>query len=292
MELWYTEEHSPNCRFSLRVTRQLHSEKTPFQQLDIVDTPEYGRVMLLDGLVMTTERDEYVYHELITHVPLACLPDARRVLIIGGGDGGTAREVCRYPGLETVDMVEIDGAVIAAARIWFPDICAGFADPRLNLTVGDGMEYVKKVTVPYDAIIVDSTDPVGPGEHLFNETFYRDCYAALGERGVLVSQGPTPIQPQFASLLREQAEFIARTFDRFYLYLGHIPTYPTGTWCFLFAAKGGIEPLASRTDTGWCAFGERLKYYNPALHRGAFGLPTYVRRQLDGLIANDRLDIA
>ncbi len=292
MELWYTEEHSPGTRFSLKASAHLYREKTPYQQLDIIETEEYGRVMLLDGLVMFTEKDEFVYHELITHLPLSCLPAARRVLIIGGGDGGTVRETCRHDRLETVELVEIDAAVVTAAKKFFPALASRFDDPRLTVHFGDGMEFVRERENRYDLIIVDSTDPIGPGKHLFTESFYRDCHRALGPRGLLVAQGATPFSAYYLGLLREQAEFMAAAFERLYLYLGHIPTYPTGTWSFLLAAKGGVEPLADFQATVTLPFADQLQYYHPGIHRQALALPAFVLRELGDLLANRQLELA
>ncbi|MBN2332364.1 MAG: polyamine aminopropyltransferase [Deltaproteobacteria bacterium] len=286
MELWYTEEHSSGTRFSLRATRHVHQEKTPFQQLDVIETEEYGRIMLLDGLVMLTEKDEFVYHELITHVPSACLPDARRVLVIGGGDGGTARELLRYPQLTRVDMVEIDEAVVMASRKFFPTLNVKLDDPRLTIHYRDGMEFVKEHENQYDLIIVDSTDPIGPGEHLFTESFYRDCYAALRPQGILVSQAATSFSAYYLKLQREQCAFVKAAFDRLFLYLGHIPTYPTGTWSFLCAVKGDINPAVAFDRRSTTPFTDQLGYYNAGMHRQAFSLPNFIYRELAGLIDN------
>ena len=178
MELWYTEEHTPSTRFSIKVKKQLFSEKSPFQQIDIFDSEEFGRFFTLDGLMMLTEKDEFIYHDMIVHVPMATNPKIKRVLVIGGGDGGTVRELTRYKTIEKIDMVDIDELVVRTCMKLLPFTACELDDPRVSLHFEDGLKFVRTVEEKYDLIIVDSTDPFGPGEGLFTKEFYGNCFKA------------------------------------------------------------------------------------------------------------------
>ncbi len=192
MNLWYTENHSPNVRFSLKVEQHLYSGKSDFQKIDILQTTEFGKVLTLDGLVMLTEKDEFIYHDMIMHVPMATNPKIKKVLVIGAGDGGTVRELTEYQTIEQIDMVEIDKMVVDVCREYLPQTASKLDDPRVNLYFEDGLKFVRKKENEYDLIIVDSTDPFGPGEGLFTKEFYGNCYKALKEDGILVNQHESP----------------------------------------------------------------------------------------------------
>ena len=185
MDIWYTENHTDNVRLSIRIDRQLASVQSEFQRIDVFDSVEFGRIMTLDGLLMVTEKDEYIYHEMITHIPMATNPSIKKVLVIGAGDGGTVRELCRYPSIEQIDMVEIDELVVHLAKEYLPFTACSLDDPRVHIYYQDGLRFVRKVENEYDLIIVDSTDPFGVGEGLFTKEFYGNCYKALTEDGIL-----------------------------------------------------------------------------------------------------------
>ncbi|MBQ1940625.1 MAG: polyamine aminopropyltransferase, partial [Selenomonadaceae bacterium] len=172
MELWFTEQHTPEVRFSIKIDHQLFSEHSEFQRIDIFDSKEFGRVLTLDGYLMLTEKDEFIYHEMITHVPMSVHPNARKVLVIGGGDGGTVRELLKYPQIEEIDLVEIDEQVVEASKLYLPKIACGLDDPKVKCYYEDGLKFIRHVEDEYDVIIVDSTDPFGPGEGLFTKEFY------------------------------------------------------------------------------------------------------------------------
>ncbi|SMC81742.1 polyamine aminopropyltransferase [Papillibacter cinnamivorans] len=278
MELWYTEEHTPDVRFSIRVERQLCSVQSPFQRIDIFESKEFGRFLTLDGLMMLTEKDEFIYHEMIVHVPMAANPDIRRVLVVGGGDGGTVRELTRYPGIERIDMAEIDGEVVRACREFLPQTASRLDDPRVNLLIEDGLKYVRSRENEYDLILVDSTDPFGPGEGLFTREFYGSCYNALREEGILVNQHESPYYPDYTRSMKRAHRRINECFPVCRVYQAHIPTYPSGHWLFGFASKG-IDPLEAQLYR-WERLGIETRYYNPELHRGAFALPNYVISEL------------
>ena len=275
MELWFTERQTKGVALSLLVERTLHVEDTPFQHLAVLETAEYGRMLVLDGMVMLTEADEFVYHEMLAHVPLLVHPDPRLVLVIGGGDGGTVREVLKHPTVERVVLAEIDERVIEAARRFLPSLSAGFGDPRLTLAVGDGIAHVRAHPGTYDAILVDSTDPVGPAEGLFGAEFYRMAAAALRPGGILAAQTESPFLNR--DLIRRIQANMKEAFPFRRLYLAAIPTYPSGLWSFTLASGAEVPYLAPRTAPGLAA-----RYYTPEIHRAAFVLPPFAAELVEG----------
>jgi spermidine synthase len=280
----YTEHWDGRTGLTFGIERVLFSQQTDYQHVQVLQTDAFGRLLTLDGLVMLTERDEFVYHEMIAHPALCLLRDPKRVLVVGGGDGGTVREVLRHPGVEQVDLVEIDGAVIEAARQFFPEVSVALGDPRLNVHVADGIAFVRDAAAgTYDFVVVDSTDPVGIAEGLFGEAFYRDCARVLTGRGLLVSQSESPFDRAFRDSIREAHALLGRLFAHTHMYLAHIPTYPMGLWSFTMASQA-LHPLHD-FDAGEAArrlapFAEALRYYNPDVHRAAFALPNFVRQLL------------
>ncbi|MDR3281328.1 MAG: polyamine aminopropyltransferase [Synergistaceae bacterium] len=280
MELWYTEEHTPDVRFSIKVKKQIYSAKSPFQQIDIFDSDEFGRFFTLDGLMMVTEKDEFIYHDMIVHVPMATNPAIKRVLVIGGGDGGTVREMARYDSVERIDMVDIDEMVVDACRLHLPFTSCRLDDARVHLYFEDGLKFIRRFENSYDLIIVDSTDPFGPGEGLFTREFYGNCFKALSEDGILVNQHENPYYESYSHSMKRAHSRIKELFPVCRVYQAHIPTYPSGHWLFGFAAKRS-DPLRDLDDSRWNSLGLDTKYYNTDLHRGAFALPNYVKRALD-----------
>ena len=278
-DLWYSEYHTPNVRFSIKVRAQLHGEQSDYQQISVFDSTEFGRFLTLDGVLMLTERDEFIYHEMISHVPMAVKPDARRVLVIGGGDGGAARELCKYPGIERIDVVEIDRRVVEVCREFLPGTARGFDDPRVALHFDDGLRFLRAKEDQYDVIIVDSTDPSGPGEVLFTKEFYGNCFRALCPDGVLVNQHESPFYPEDAKVMRATHKRILSVFPLARVYQAHIPTYPSGHWLFGFSSKGP-HPLKNLDAARWRALGIETRYYNANLHRGAFYLASYIEEGL------------
>lgn len=280
MELWYTEEHTDNVRFSIKVTRQVYSSESPFQKIDIFDSEEFGRFLTLDGLMMATEKDEFIYHEMIVHVPMAVRPDIKKVLVIGGGDGGTVRELTRYDSIEKIDMVEIDKTVVEVCKEYMLQTAGKLDDPRVTLYFEDGLRFVRSKEDEYDLIIVDSTDPIGPGEGLFTKEFYGNCYKALNSEGILVNQHESPYYTSYANAMKRAHKRIKELFPICKVYQAHIPTYPSGHWLFGFASKK-LDPIADLDANKWNALNIETKYYNTELHRGSFALPNYVKRMID-----------
>lgn len=281
MELWFTEEHTKNVRFSIRVEKQLVSVNSRYQEIAVFDTKEFGKVLTLDGYVMLTEKDEFIYHEMITHVPMAVNPDIRDVLIIGAGDGGTVRELTRYKTIRHIDMVEIDEEVVNVCREYLPDISCALGDKRLNIFYEDGLKYVRRKKGEYDLIIIDSTDPFGPGEGLFTKEFYGNCYQALNDEGILINQHESPYYDDDAASMVRAHKNISSVFKLSRVYQFHIPTYPSGHWLFGFASKK-YDPVEDLHQDKWNGLGLVTKYYNTELHKGAFALPNYVKELLDG----------
>lgn len=279
MELWFTEPHTKHVRFSMRVDRQLYSARSEFQRIDIFDSLEFGRVLVLDGYTMLTEKDEFIYHEMIVHVPMCAHPDARRVLVIGGGDGGSVRELARYDTVERIDLVEIDEAVVEACRAHLPRTACRLDDPRVHIHYEDGLKFIRHHADEYDVIIVDSTDPFGPGEGLFTREFYGHCFCALKADGVMVNQHESPFYEETAYAMQRAHKRIVSSFPIARVYQLHIPTYPSGHWLFGFASKTR-HPVKGVNWTRWQARGLATRYYNPKLHAAAFALPTYVEDML------------
>lgn len=281
LDLWYSEYHTDDVRFSIGVTRHLHSEQSPFQQIDFFRSETFGTFFTLDGLMMVTEKDEFAYHDMIVHPAFATNPDIRRVLIIGGGDGGTAREVSRYPGVERIDMVEIDERVVRLCQQYLPQTAARLdEDERIHLYFEDGLAFVRQAPAEsYDLILVDSTDPVGPGEGLFTVDFYDSCHRALKDNGILINQHESPYYEHYAREMKRAHQKIAKTFPVVRIYEFHAPTYPSGHWLFGFASKR-LDPLADARLDDWQALGLDTRYYNAGLHRASFALPTYVQEML------------
>lgn len=276
MELWFTENHSDNVRFSIKVDKHLKSAQSEFQRIDVFESEEFGRILALDGYLMITEKDEYIYHEMITHVPMAVNPDIRNVLVIGAGDGGTVRELCRYSSIENIDMVEIDEMVVEVCREYFPQTACRLSDPRVHIFYQDGLRFVRNKQNEYDLIIVDSTDPFGVGEGLFTREFYGNCFKALHDDGILVNQHESTFYTAYANSMKRAHSRIKSTFPLALVYQAHIPTYPSGHWLFGFASKKYDPRLDLKADW-WNSLGIKTRYYNTILHTGCFAIPNNVR---------------
>jgi spermidine synthase len=281
MELWYTEQHTENVRFSIKVDKHLYSGQSEFQRIDVFKAKEFGTFFTLDGLMMVTEKDEFIYHDMIVHVPMATNPQIKNILVIGAGDGGTVRELTRYATVENIDMVEIDKMVVDVCREFLPLTACKLDDPRVRLYYEDGLRFVRSKENTYDLIIVDSTDPFGPGEGLFTKEFYGNCFKALKEDGILVNQHESPYYDGYAKSMQRAHKRIREFFPVCRVYQAHIPTYPSGHWLFGFASKK-YDPLNDLAEQAWNALGLKTKYYNTELHRGCFALPNYVKELLDG----------
>ena len=276
MELWYTEEHTKNVRFSIKVDKQLVSVKSDFQRIDIFESQEFGRFLTLDGFMMLTEKDEFIYHEMITHVPMAVNPKVKKILVIGAGDGGTVRELVKYEHIKRIDMVEIDKMVVDVCREYLPKTANKLDDERVHIYYEDGLKFVRSKTNEYDIVIVDSTDPFGPGEDLFTREFYGNCFNALKDDGILVNQHESPYYEADAKATARANKQLRAVFPFATVYQLHIPTYPSGHWLFGFASKK-YNPVEDLKADEWNKFGIETRYYNTELHKGSFALPNYVK---------------
>ena len=280
MELWFTENHTDNVKFSIRVDIHIVSVKSDFQKIDVFDTPEFGRVLVIDDYIMLTEKDEFIYHEMIAHVPMAVNPSIKKVLVIGAGDGGTVRELTRYNSLERIDLVEIDRKVVEICREFIPQTASKLDDKRVNLYFEDGLKFVKTKKNEYDLIIVDSTDPIGPGVELFTLEFYENCFDALVDDGILVNQHESPYYPKDAKTMQRIHKKIKSVFPIATVYQAHIPTYGSGHWLFGFASKK-YNPVKDLNEELWNSLNLETNYYSTDLHKGSFYIPNYVKRMLE-----------
>ncbi|MBE8954891.1 MAG: polyamine aminopropyltransferase [Quinella sp. 2Q5] len=279
MELWFSEQHTPNVRLSIKVDRQLFSETTEFQRVDIFESTEFGRILVIDGRIMMTERDEFIYHEMITHVPLCVNPDVRRVLLVGGGDGGSVRELLKYDTIDKIDLVEVDEAVVRACRKFIPKTAACLDNPRVEIFFADGLKFIRRKENFYDLIIVDYTDPLGAGEGLFTREFYGNCFAALTVGGIMVNQHENPFYSSDIAAMQRAHKRLTASFPIVRAYQIHIPTYPAGQWLFGFASKK-FHPTRDVDLARWNSLALQTNYYNTRIHVGAFALPTYVMKTL------------
>jgi spermidine synthase len=272
---WFTEVHDQGgCAFSLRVREKLHEEQSPYQRIEIWETTDFGRLMVIDGYVMLTSRDNYLYHEMMSHPALFTHPDPKRVVIIGGGDCGTLREVLKHPGVEHVLQVDIDERVTRLAEQYFPELCDSNHDPRAELYFGDGIQWMKDAAPgSIDLVIVDSTDPIGPAEGLFSEAFYHDCYRALGDKGMVVQQSESPLL-HYESIIRpmHNAMRAAGFADSVSLQFPQ-PVYPSGWWTATLAGKQSVVEFREQQAQ---AKGFATRYYNAAIHRGALAQPEFI----------------
>lgn len=269
----------PGQAMSLKVGEVLYDAQTEYQRLSIFRSRDgpWGNVMVLDGAIQLTDRDEFVYHEMMAHVPLLAHPCPKRVLIIGGGDGGVLREVLRHPEVEQCDLVDIDGAVIEQSKVFFPQVASGFASPRANAMVGDGAAFVRDKESVYDVIIVDSSDPEGPASVLFGEEFYSNVKRCLKPNGIVCSQGESAwlhlkLIETMTSFLKEKMAFPTVKYGMIY-----IPTYPCGSIGALIAGKDASIDVTAPLRSLPADAAAELKYYSADVHKAAFALPAFAR---------------
>jgi spermidine synthase len=273
MKMAFWEEWGNDLGVGLRfeIEEVLFEGRSEFQKIGVYRTPGLGRVLLLDNLMMLSERDEHAYHEMLAHVPAFAHPQPRNVLIIGAGDGGLVREVLKHESVERVDWVEIDPMVIEVCTRFLGDIMGEPRDDRVHIHNTDGAAFVRETGVAYDVILVDSTDPIGPAVALFGDPFYDACREVLTEQGVFAAQIGSPILQ--ASLTEKAYAAGRKVFPQARIYLSTIPVYPGSHWCFLCCREGGEPPVDRPVREGTIS---GLRYYNPAVHRASFALPEYV----------------
>ncbi len=276
MELWFTEkqltegEAGAAVCLSVRIKAMLYREKTEFQEIAVFDTYEFGRMLVLDGIIQLTTADEFIYHEMIAHTPMRTHPAPQSVLIVGGGDGGTVREVSKYPQVERIVLAELDRKVIEASRRYLPELGSAFDDPRVEINIVNALEYVRANRSAFDVVIIDSPDPLGPAKDLFGATFYRDVFGTLTAEGIMVAQSESPVLNR--QLIRQIHDNIRQAFPAFYYYLAPVPTYPGGLWSFAIGSK---RPSPLRPENDFLPEGTR--YYTPQIHMSALTLPPFIQ---------------
>lgn len=270
-EFWFTERQTENFGITMRVNKTLHTEQTDFQKLDMVETSEWGNMLLLDGMVMTSIKDEFVYHEMVAHVPLFTHKNPEKVLVVGGGDGGVIREAIKHPSVKKAVLVEIDGRVIEYSKKYLPEIAGKLEDPRVEVQVDDGFMHIANSENEYDVIMVDSTEPVGPAVNLFTRGFYAGISKALKEDGIFVAQTDNPWF--HADLIKTVYSDVKEIFPITRLYTANIPTYPSGLWTFTIGSKK-YDPLEVE-DSRFTEI--ETKYYTKELHKASFVLPKFVK---------------
>ncbi len=276
---WFDERLHTGYHQRFEVTRTLHHRKTGHQELVIFETPVFGRVLALDGIVQTTEADEFFYHEMLAHPPILAHGEVRNVLIVGGGDGGALEEVLKHREVDKVTMVEIDGDVVDLCRKYLPSISGdAFDDPRTGLVIADGTKLVAETDEKFDLVLVDSTDPVGPGAALFEKGFYANCRRCLNEKGILVTQNGVPFlqSAEFVNSFRH----LKSLFDDVTFYLTAVPTYVGGFMALGWASPDAANRRVSREtlETRFRQAAINTRYYTPAVHLAAFALPSYVAK--------------
>lgn len=269
--LWFSELQTPSLAISCRTKATLHSEKTEFQDLMVIDTEAFGRMLLLDGVIQTSIKDEFVYHEMITHVALNTLKNPKRALVVGGGDGGSIREILKHKSIEKATLVEIDRRVVEVCKEYLPEISVGLQDPRVEIIFDDGIKHVKEHKNTYDLIVVDSTDPVGPAVGLFAKEFYASVYEALTDEGMFVAQTESPFFN--AELIKRVMNDVRDIFPIAKIFLAHIPTYPGGCWSFTLGSKKYDPEQVDLSNLPQLD----TKYYSPEIHKAAFVLPPFVK---------------
>ena len=279
MEMWFSELHTSNVKLSMRIEEQLCSVESDCQRIDVLVSDEFGKFLALDGEILFSEKDEFIYDEMVTHIPMAVHPNVKNVLIIGGADGGVARELINYKCIERIDVVEPDEMLVEVCRKHFPELTCGLDDDRVNVYIQDALRFLRNKTGDYDLIINDATDPFGYTEGLFTKEFYGSCYKALKSDGIMVYQHGSPFYSEDKEECVKMHRKAYQAFPVSRVYQAHIPTCSSGYWLFGFASKK-YHPLKDLGEARWNLRGLSCKYYTTTLHKGAFYLPAYVEELL------------
>ena len=260
----------------VRITKSLEKIKSEFQEIEVVESESFGKILLIDGVIMLTDADEFCYHEMITHIPLCVHPKAQKVLVIGGGDGGTVREILKHDSVNEVDVCEIDEKVIEISKKHFPYLANSFNDPKVKVYCEDGNKFIKNHKDEYDIIIVDSSDPVGPAEVLFRREFYEAMYQALKNNGIVVTQAESFFYHK--KIIKSLFSFIKEIYPISEYYYTLVPTYPSGIIGFTFCSKK-YHPIQDFNETEILKLKD-LKYYNKEIHKASFALPAFVQEYI------------
>ena len=280
MEMWFSELHTSNVKLSLSMEEQLCSVESDGQRMVVLVSDEFGKFLALDGEILFSEKDEFIYDEMVTHIPMAVHPDVKNVLIIGGADGGVARELINYKCIERIDVVEPDEMLVEVCRKHFPELTCGLDDDRVNVYIQDALRFLRNKTGDYDLIINDATDPFGYTEGLFTKEFYGSCYKALKSDGIMVYQHGSPFYSEDKDECVKMHRKAYQAFPVSRVYQAHIPTCSSGYWLFGFASKK-YHPLNNLRVKEWKKLHIKTRYYTTNLHRGAFMLPKYLEDMLE-----------
>lgn len=275
--LWVDEVYQGIVRTSFKLKKRLFKGKSPFQTVEVVETAGHGKILLIDGMTMVSERDEFVYHEMIAHPALFLHPKPRRVLVIGGGDGGTVREVLRHKSVETCVLVEIDGLVVEASRKYISQTAGALSDKRVRVLIEDGVKFVSETSRKFDVVIVDSTEPFGPAKELFGPSFYKNVKRILTKDGVVASQAGSPFYE--ITTIKNLFKITKLIFPVVEVCLFNNLTYPGGLWAFTFATKG-LHPVRDFVPSRVKAARMRLRWYNAEIHAGCFALPNFLKKAI------------
>ena len=274
MDFWFTETFNDTVGNTIKVKETIFRGRSDYQKIEIVDTYQFGRTLILEGSVQLTEKDEFTYHEMISHIPLFTHPHPEHVLVIGGGDGGTIREVMKHSTVSRAKLVEIDPLVIEKSKQFLPFVSCEMDNSRVEVIIQDGIQYVKPYTGIFDVILIDSTDPVGPAVGLYREEFFKDVHKALKDDGIMVAQSESPFYDEH--IVRELYATLKPLFPIRKMYLTPVPSYPSGFWSFAFCSKKYDPPLDNRCED-LRRFNLSTRYYNEAVHQAAFAIPNFIQ---------------
>lgn len=280
-QLWFKESLTASVGNAFRVDRLVHSEDSDLQHLILFDNETHGRILAIDGLVQVSLGDEFIYHEMVTHTPILAHGAVKSVLVVGGGDGGAMREILRHSSVERIVLAEIDKAVIDFSREWLPTVSSGsFDDPRVEIKICDGVDYMRNGDEHFDLIIIDSSDPVGPSAVLFTEAFYRDCHRRLAPGGILVTQ--SGLAAIHSDVVENTSEYFDRIFQHHGFYAITVPTFSGGVMTLGFATDNAetMSPAPGVIESRFASSGLDTRYYAPDVHRGAFALPRFLQALL------------
>ena len=276
--VWYSELHNGLSGLTVKVDRIIESHQSEFQRIDVVDSKDFGKMLVLYGSLMVCENDNNSYNEMLAHVPLFAHPDPRRVLIIGGGDCGCLTEVLKHPEVESCTMCEIDKMVVEIAQRHFPQLTAGIHDKRARLIFDDGKKFIEDRSEQYDIILLDLSDPVGPAAELFQKPFHREVYNSLADDGIMVAQSESPFYN--AETVTQMYRNLRDVFPIVRMYTCFMPIYPSGYWSFAFCSKK-YDPIENFDLKRYQKLQLTTQYYNNDVHTGAFALPQFVKNLLE-----------
>ncbi len=274
MDFWFTERVNDAVGNTIKVRERIFSGRSNYQKIEIVDTYQYGRTLILEGSVQLTEKDEFTYHEMISHIPLFTHPNPEHVLVIGGGDGGTIREVMKHPTVTRAKLVDIDPLVIEKSKQFLPFVSCEIENPRVEVIIQDAIQYIKPHKGVFDVILIDSTDPVGPAVGLYQKDFFEDVHKALKDDGIMVAQSESPFFDQ--PIIRELYAILNPLFPIRKMYLAPVPSYPSGLWSFVFCSKK-YDPILDNRCEDFRRLNLNPRYYNEAIHRAAFAIPHFIQ---------------